>query len=179
MFKEIFIQPRTSMTIYKLHKKHAVSDITPNVPKFILDSVEEPFHGNIIKINSVYNSTGCMYSINDTAACDSIFIVGMDTIQVPNPSDTEPLSIIYRTYPKELFENEDITQEIDLPSVYKQALLHFIVAKCHLSRAHMDSEVKESSYMAKYINEIEYQKSLGNMVADETSATKFGLRGFE
>lgn len=179
MFKEIFIQPRTNMTIYRLLKKHAVSDTTPNVPKFILDSVEEPFHGNIIKIHAIFNKTGCMYTLNDTAICDSIFVTGMDTIQVPDPSDTEPLSIIYRTYPKEIFENGDITQEIDLPAVYKQALLHFIVAKCHLSRAHMDSEMKESTYMNKYIAEIEFQRSLGHIVADETSATKFGVRGFE
>lgn len=179
MFKEIFIQPKTNMTIYRLLKKYAVSDATLNVPKFILDSIEEPFYGNIIKIHGVYDKNGCAITLNDSAACNSIFVTGMDTIQVPNPSDVDPLSIIYRTFPQELYENGDMTQEVDIPYVYKQALLHFIVAKCHLSRAHMDSEVKESTYMAKYNSEIEYQKSLGHLVADETSQTKFGMRGFE
>lgn len=179
MFKEVFIQPKTNMTIYRLVEKHAVSNTTPNVPKFILDSPEEPFYGNIIKINAVYDKNGCSIVLNDTAACNSIFVVGMDTIQIPNPSDVDPLSIIYRTFPKELYENGDITQEVDIPYVYKQALIHFIVAKCHLSRAHMDSEMKESTYMAKYNAEIEYQKSLGHMIVDETSQTKFAERGFE
>lgn len=178
LFKQIFIQPRTATTIYPLQSKYAITSTSSTVYKFILDSVEEKFVGNVLSIMGVYNEAGCELPLNDSNKCNSVFTVGLDTLQIPRPSDTEPLAVLYRTFPEELDETGDITQEVELPAPYRQALIMFIVAKCHLSRAHMDSEMKEQSYLAKYYAEIELQKSQGHFISDATSCIRLGKRGF-
>lgn len=177
-YQEVFIQPVSQINIYKLHVRHAETNLDSTEEKFIKDTIEEPFEGNILKIEAVYDEFGTELPMNDHANADSVFLMGLDTLQVPKPSEGIALSIIYRSYPEPSQETIDIAQELDLPLVYKQALIMFVTGKAHLSRAHMDSEIKHSDYMQRYNAELARCKQDGHYLSDATSNSKFARRGF-
>lgn len=177
--KELYIQPIVNRTTYRLHPKHAVTNTASTEAKFIIDSPEEPFKGNLLRILSAFTECGKEIPLNDHNDCDSLHLVGLDIIQVPDPQAENAITIIYQSGVDQLLENDDLTQEVDLPLVYKQALMFFIAGKAHLSRAHLDSEIKHSDYMSSYENELNRLVAEGYVLSDATSCKRFSLRGFE
>lgn len=177
-FKEVFIQPVTQMNIYKLHPRHAVTNLDSTAVKFIKDTIEDPFEGNILKVEAVYSEFGYEIPLNDHVNPDSIFTIALDTIQIPKPSEQIAMSVIYRSCPQPSEESIDISQDLDLPLVYKQALIMFVSGKAHLTRAHMDSEIKHSDYMNRYEREMERLRMAGYFISDASSNSKFARRGY-
>lgn len=177
--KELYIQPIVNKTTYRLHPKHALTNTSSTEVKFIVDSPDNQFKGNLLRIVSAFTECGKEIPLNDHNDCRSLHLVGLDIIQVPDPQADNAITIIYQSGVDLLDLEGDLTQEVDLPDVYKQALIMFVVAKAHLSRAHLDSEIKHSDYMARYQNELNSLVGEGYVLSDATSCKRFSLRGFE
>lgn len=178
MYREVLIQPVTQMNIYRLHPKHASTSVNSTATKFIIDTFEDPFKGNIIKIEAVYNEFGIELPMNDKSNIDSVFTPSIDTLQVPKPDERVALGIIYRSMPDQLEETLDISQELELPLVYKQALMMFVVAKAHLGRAHLDSEPRHNIFYRNFLAELDRLKADGHFISDSTTGSKFANRGY-
>jgi hypothetical protein len=176
--RELYLQPIVNKTTYRLHPKYAVTNTVSTEVKYIIDSPDDPFKGNLLRILAAFTECGKEIPLNDHNDCESLHLVGLDIIQVPDPQADNAITIIYQSGVDKLEESDDITQEVDLPSVYEQALMLFIVAKAHLSRAHLDSEVKHSDYMSRYQNELDRLVAEGYVLSDATSCKRLSLRGF-
>lgn len=96
MEKELHVLCFASKTLYPLRKKNAVSDPTPYEPKYILDTPDYPYTGDLIQILSVTDERGYQVTVNDSGRYGSVFIPRFDTVQVTNPTNDKMLAITYQ-----------------------------------------------------------------------------------
>lgn len=145
--KELHILCFASKTMYPLQKKHATTDPTPHVPKYILDTHEYPFTGDLVQILSVTDEMGYTVTMNDRGKYGSVFIPRYDTIQVTNPSNNKMLAVTYQATHAPLFtdintcSNTVMNQEVNISPLLEEAL-----------RARIASRVFSSMMGKEYVN---------------------------
>lgn len=128
--KELHILCLANKTIYELKPEFATMHPSPGI-KYVLDTPEYPFTGDLIRILSVTDEVGNYVSINDRGSHGSIFIPKYNTVQVNNPANDKMLAVTYQArHPKLVMESEDEediyfyrnTQEVDIPPALEEAL---------------------------------------------------------
>lgn len=151
----------------------------------ILDSDEEPFLDDIIKIMSVYSSTGYNLPINDLENVYSVFTPHSELLQVPNASDDAHLSIEYQAnHPKIVgVQGEDSIsfegQTINIPAVLHSALYSYIAYKVYSHMNTPENTGKASEHLQLYTQTI--QKVVTKDLVSESRAfsnTKFRKGGW-
>lgn len=127
---EIDVQQYDQIVTYKLHSDFAVTNVASTEPiKYILDTAEEPFQDDILKIEEIYDEEGNKYAVNDVSDEDSLYTPTFRSIQVPNPSSTRIMSVQYRAcHPKitATIDTDPETIEVELPNSLHIALLQYV-----------------------------------------------------
>lgn len=150
--KELLLKQQANRTKYILSSKYAVSNPQATT-KYIIDSVEEPFTDDIIRINSIYNEYGLDIPLNDNVYCESIFTPSYNTIQVPNPQEGNLLAVMYRAkHPKIALNTEELTTPILLPECFWEAVAFYITSRIHASRA--SGQELSQLYLSRYYNRL-------------------------
>lgn len=126
--KEFLLKTVLGKTIYQLTPNNAISQ---NLDGFILDTVTEPFTGDILRIHSVFNEVGCEVPLNDMGDANSFYLPSYDKVQIPRAQSVATFAFIYRANPEvvtvpEVVTDLDLTQEVRLPQVLLEALLVYI-----------------------------------------------------
>ena len=140
---EINVQEYDQIAVYKLDSAFAVSNVSSPEPiKYIIDTAEEPFQDDILKIEEIYDEEGNKIALNDITDEDSFYTPTYRTVQVPNPSSSKTFSVQYRAcHPKipVTLNTNPATVEVELPNSLQEALLYFVG-----SRAHRATNVEKS-----------------------------------
>lgn len=178
--KEIVVQTSMTKIIYELIPENTITNNPSN--GFIIDTLEDPFTGDILRINSVFNHEGTEYSINDEHKVNSIFLPSYNSIQVPFADEVQRIYIIYRAKPKEIIiENGQVSSdvEVSLPEVLLEPLLKYVASRAHSTRTG-DSALQESSILMKQYelmcNNIETKNILNNSI--NTANVKVEINGW-
>jgi len=182
---EVVIQLHRNMTRYPLRVPFAYSNIGSTEPiKFIVDTFDNPFKADIIKIESVYSELGENFPINDSHQHYPIFTPEFDVVTaLPTGDMPQALWIKYRArFPKLVVESTDDpeTIQLNITDAILDALYARIAAQAYKGINGEESETSASrSYEFKY--ELECKRlEIENVLANDnnSSAENFRSKGW-
>lgn len=156
--EETFVQQYDAITDYYLRTKFSTNGGSAEPIKYILDTVENPFLDNVIKIERVYNELGEEEVLNDEHSVDlnnlpnSLYTPGFDCLQISSPVSTNTTIVIYRAKHDKLIVNAstDITTiELNIPESMVEILTSFVAARV-LGPRGPEGLAEANNYIAKY-----------------------------
>lgn len=151
--KELILQTREGLNRYYLRQVHALTSTDPDSEKYIVDTEEDPFLGDLTRVDRILNSEGCPVWLNDhEKETGNLFqMLSFDSLYVQNPSLT--LKVFYRARHQELDDDDDA--EINLPPMYEQALRSFIGWKVYAGQKTQESQIKAQQLEVQYTNHLQ------------------------
>lgn len=177
---------------YPLKKIYAVNNSASiELVRTILDTAQEPFIENILKVERIYTDDGLELELNNHADPFSIFTpsfnilrvpVAMvtDSLDIPEMYQTDTLSIAYRANHFDINENTGLDDpeetDVDLPYSHLEALLFFVASRIHMPIGIQNTFHDGNNYAAKY--EAECQRlEVANLRVDQGSQSTNLRRG--
>ncbi len=173
----LIIEQVENITNYHLKKRYALTTQSDVRHKYIIDNCGSPFEEDVIKVLSVFDSTGRARVLNDHESNESIFTPRPDTIQIPNPRAGEALTVNYQARHAKL-DPENLEQEIDIPFFLETALFNYIGYLTYSDMNGQEQLVKAQELNAAYereCNDVEDKDLVSNTT---TGNTKFENRGW-
>lgn len=170
--REVIIKQEDHIKVYELDTKYAVTNTESTEPyKYIKDSVDNPFNGDVLRIEEVYDELGNKFSLNDDTDPDSLYTPSVTSIQVPRPNAENSLSVIYSSAVTELRKTGPslLDQEVYLPSALLQPLLMFVAAQVTLGKDSLEAKNESMVYERRYREAVALAMNFGAKVADGTT----------
>lgn len=172
--REVFIKQEDHIKIYELDIKYAVTNTASTEQyKYIKDSTDNPFTGDILRIEAVYNELGQELRLNDDSDPDSLYTPSLISIQVPKPNKENSLSVIYSAGTAELRKtgNDVLEQEVYLPQVLLQSLLLFVASQIVLGKDSLEAKNESMIFERKYREAVALAMNYGANLKDGTVNT--------
>ena len=146
LVKELTLQQKFWITVYKLKKEHAVTDPSDEV-KYIIDSRFDPFIGDLIRVEEVSDEVGDVVELNSTDHEKVALTPSMDTLEIPNPTDTNVLFVTYRAKHLQLVS---VDSEILLPQHLLVALYAYTGMRVYAGGTSQEQLTKGAELESKY-----------------------------
>lgn len=170
--RELFIKQEDHIKIYNLDVKYAVTNTSSTEPyKYIKDSTDNPFTGDILRIDAVYDELGNQLSLNNDSDPDSLYTPSLESIQVQKPNGENTLAVIYTACVTELRKTGTnlLDQEVYLPASLLQPLLMFVAAQVTLGKDSLEAKNESMVYERRYREAVALAMNFGAKVADSTT----------
>ena len=167
---------------YHLDSKYAVANPNghPSV-RYILDSTENPYKDNALKIIEAFTEIGEPLPINDRTEEKSIFTPSQLSVQIPWKNDGDVINIVYRAAPGviRLSEYDDIGDiEVDIPRTYLEPLLYFIAHRHFASVGGKSGTPTSQGYYQKFLARVQEIELNGIQNKDNSASTDFQRGGW-
>ncbi len=195
--KFLQIEQQEGRTFYHLLKPFSVSGHDPNVidVPYIIDTLSEPFMGDVLRVLSVMDQHGCTLPLNDAGKCDSVYTPKPETIQYGSPIAGRPLIVTYQAaHPKLCYyeggeDNKDVEANYDLnnetanivllPEALHEALFAYIGYFIYNGINTGESKGIAAEHKATYeeLCTVYENRDLGSESISQTN-TKFGRGGW-
>jgi len=159
---EAIIQEYNQINIYFLDKKYAVNGGSSEPIKYLIDTTTNPFINNIFKVERVYNELGKEIPLNNSNDLTSIFTPTYNSIQIPNPVNTNTISVICRANHNiinPITVNPSI-EEIKIPASLLEPLLFYVASRAYASVPMIDGVNQSAGYLNKFEASIQRVKNL-------------------
>lgn len=131
--KDVAFRRFPQISIYHLTRRFCRSnDESKELYKYILDTKDNPFLGDILKIENAYTESGQHIVLNDNNNPRSWFTPSFDTIQIPNTTDIDTrIAIIgYKAKPEHIDPNTtDFEKDIYIPSYLEEPMIYGITMR--------------------------------------------------
>lgn len=168
--RELLIQSLEWKSLYYLRKEHAFMDTTVGPLKYILDTPNNLFTGDLIKVLRVTNEVGATLPLNDPEQWASVFTPHYDSIQLTHPGDQQVFSVSYQASHPELNDVpaagvDLLAQEVSVPPIFEKVLRTAITLAIFSSMSGQEYSVKSQQLAASYeaqCREIEDKNLIGN-----------------
>jgi hypothetical protein len=157
--KQLLLETRTPYVYYYLRPEFAKSNTESVVPfKYIIDTPEEPFLGNLIRVLMVYfgDRPLPMDDLNDN---NSIFLVQSDCLQITDVHSKERISRFSVVYQEQHREVSNITETIlskpdliEIPVYLEECLYLYTSFKLLTALNNTDLNVKAQEYYANCVS---------------------------
>jgi len=178
----LILLQKHDVTMYQLLAKRALSYTPgtgePSVTRYIIDTPEEPFQDDVIRILKVFNDCGVEKPLNAEDNPWSLFTPRTKTLQIPKPFQDQKLAVSYQAKHPKL--NIDTPQQIlEIPEVLEAALTAFIAANVFTDMGTQESLVRGQNLMLKYevlCSEVEEKDTVA--ISNVMSATVFEKNGW-
>ena len=134
--KSLVLQLDSSLTDYPLTTDYALSNDESAEPiKYILDSQAVPFTGDVLHIERVVNSDGKDLPINELDNDDAVYTPAFDTLNVPEPTSNELLTVHYRAEPTPIDLQTTVidTVNVNIPYQLLEALLSYVAHRAYIA----------------------------------------------
>lgn len=175
---EIYVQEHEEISTYLLHSNFAQSNIASvEDPKYIMDTADNPFQDDILKIEEVYDEEGNRYALNDTSDELSIYTPTFRSIQVPYPDDEVTIAVQYRAnHPRIVVDvsTEAADIEVAIPNSLYEALLYFVGSRAHKAT----NAEKSADYWQMFKRSVTDVERLGLEVQGEPGDWRFDEHGW-
>ena len=178
LLKQTFIQQYDHISTYYLNIRYAQSNTaSTETYKYIVDYSTEPFMGNVLKIDQVYDEDGQEVPLNDTSYTYSVFTPSFNSIQVPYPNSDNALNVIYRSCPDTISKSvSDISNtEIDIPDSVLEPFLTYIN---YLAYLHFNNGQEANNLLNKYSAQCLELDRVGMIQTDFTTNVKLWRDGW-
>lgn len=113
--KEVVIQQFEHITQYRLSSKYAVSnEDSTEVYKYIIDSTDNPFMDDVLRVEQVFDEEGNYIKLNDEYTDGRVFFTpAYDLLQIPMPEENNAVFVTYRAdHPEVVLEDQEVTTTI-------------------------------------------------------------------
>ena len=121
------------ISLYHLTRRYCRSnDESKELYKYILDTKDNPFLGDVLKIENAYTESGQHIVLNDNNNPRAWFTPSFDTIQIPNTTDIDTrIAIIgYKAKPEHIDPNTtDFEKDIYIPSYLEEPMIYGITMR--------------------------------------------------
>lgn len=164
LMKELRLQQHSYITSYKLSVEHARTNTTSSAVKYIIDSSLSPFTGDVIRVEEVADEVGDVLEINSTDYDKVVLLPSMDTLEIPNPTNTNVLFVTYRAKHPVLTGKDD---DIILPMHMLTALYAYIGSRVYAGGTATEHVSKAMELTSKYemlCQQLEMQGMVNNDV---------------
>lgn len=167
--KQVVIQRFPHISTYVLNSRYAVSNRdSPELYKYILDTIEDPFKDDVLSIRSGYSEHGAEIMLNDYSRPMSSFFVNGNQIQIPNTVHCGELAVfIYQANHPEIVDEDS---PILIPDYLLEALLAYLSSRMFGTRTDEAAMKQAANYIAKYDAECERVKEL-NLIPNCNTVT--------
>lgn len=160
---ELKIQLSEDKEYYRLVAANSISEDAIN--GFILDSAENKFIEDIIKIELIKDADGEEVALNDAQASYSAFIPTHNTLKIPDATEGDIWTVVYRqSLPKIVIEDgfDPEKVEVDLPDYLLKALVYYAASRAYMSMKTLETGVNEANmYLSRYENACNEVVALG------------------
>ena len=131
--KEVAFRRFPEISLYHLTRRYCRSnDESKELYKYILDTHDNPFLGDVLKIENAYTESGQHIVLNDNNNPRAWFTPSFDTIQIPNTTDIDTrIAIIgYKAKPEHIDPNTtDFEKDIYIPSYLEEPMIYGITMR--------------------------------------------------
>lgn len=131
--KDVAFRRFPEISLYHLTRRYCRSnDESKELYKYILDTHDNPFLGDILKIENAYTESGQHIVLNDNNNPRAWFTPSFDTIQIPNTTDIDTrIAIIgYKAKPEHIDPNTtDFEKDIYIPSYLEEPMIYGITMR--------------------------------------------------
>lgn len=131
--KDVAFRRFPEISIYHLTRRYCRSnDESKELYKYILDTKDNPFLGDVLKIENAYTESGQHIVLNDNNNPRAWFTPSFDTIQIPNTTDIDTrIAIIgYKAKPEYIDPNTtDFEKDIYIPSYLEEPMIYGITMR--------------------------------------------------
>ena len=131
--KDVAFRRFPEISMYHLTRRYCRSnDESKELYKYILDTKDNPFLGDILKIENAYTESGQHIVLNDNNNPRAWFTPSFDTIQIPNTTDIDTrIAIIgYKAKPEHIDPNTtDFEKDIYIPSYLEEPMIYGITMR--------------------------------------------------
>lgn len=180
--RELLIESIDWKSVYYLRKEFAAMNTASTEPyKYILDTPNNLFTGDVVKVMLVSNEVGDILPLNDAEQWASVFTPHFDAVQLTHVGSGQVFSVTYQAlHPKLLTTGEDVLeQDIRVPSLLEDMLClkvaHGIFSPMSGQEFTLKAQQLENAYESRII-ELDQKNLL--MDAGMSTNVKLHLRGF-
>lgn len=180
--------------LYVLDPKYAVTNTSSLEPvKYITDTVDEPFTGNVLKIERVLTPDDYEFVLNDKDDIYSISTPGYSTLRLPSvvvaggpdlPDELKmsTLQVHYREGHYKIggvdgdFDPEE--DEVYLPEAYLEALLFYVASRVHNPIGMTNEFNAGNNFAAKYERSCQMLESKDLYIDQGSQSNKLQRNGW-
>lgn len=145
--KQLVVIQKSYITEYKLTTDHAMSNSDSTAVKYIYDSLGDPFTGDLLRIDAVYDEIGDELLLNSSEVCKVAATPAQNILEVPNPTDTNALFVIYRArHPVVTLT----TTDIELSEQLRPALLAYVASRVYAGGTAVEHATISATLMQKF-----------------------------
>jgi len=179
--KSLLIEIQEGLTEYKMLKKYSWSqrDSYPDGPHFILDDVDAPYTGDIVRILYAWGPDGYRLPLNDVTRTDTLTTPHPDTLVIPWEVENQLVSVSYQSLPDVIPTDAADTYEFELPRTMGPALRAYAASKLFESIGTQEAIGKSQLLLQtfeSYCTDAQLGDTLNTGVSG--SMSKFHQRGF-
>lgn len=131
--KDVAFRRFPEISLYHLTRRYCRSnDESKELYKYILDTKDNPFLGDVLKIENAYTESGQHIVLNDNNNPRAWFTPSFDTIQIPNTTDVDTrIAVIgYKAKPEHIDPNTtDFEKDIYIPSYLEEPMIYGITMR--------------------------------------------------
>jgi len=179
--KEIYIQQYSQIATYVLSSKYAQTNIASAEPiKYIMDTVQNPFLDDVLKIEEVYDEEGNKLPMNDVTEDLSVFTPNYRSVQVPYPVDANTMAVQYRAAHPKIIYTRDINPaeiEVEVPNSLHEALLYYVASR-YATSVGGDGGNEGNTYFQKFEDSCNKVDEYGLEVQAEPGDWRFDQGGW-
>lgn len=151
----LVLRLQADQTTYKLNSAYAVNARRSVEPvRYIIDTVDEPFSDDIIKVEKVLDEQDVSLPLNDAGDPLSVTTPSTKTLFVPEDIDLQDLTVVYRAmHPKitvGLGYFDPTRVEVQLPDTHLAALLYYVASRVNNPIGMVNEFHAGNTYAAKY-----------------------------
>jgi hypothetical protein len=174
--KTVVIRVQEGKMDYLLQPRYSTQAAQVPHP-YIMDTAQDPFIGDIVRILEVFDSYGQLLPLNDSGLEDSLFTPQADILQIPNHTAGSEVAANYQAFavPIELGS----TDEIEIPFALESALQSWIAYKVYTNMNTPEATAKGKEHLGLYENTCVTAEANNILGASNVSTiSRFELQGF-
>lgn len=159
--KEITIIQHSFITEYHLDVKYARTNTASTEKyKYIYDTPSYPFIGDNLRVENIYDEVGNELLINSNSTCSVALFPSMNTIEIPNPVETNAMFVVYRAKHPTI-KADSVELHTSFPQQFRNALLAFIGSRVYAGGTAQEHVAKSQEFMQKYLMELQQLEVTG------------------
>lgn len=152
--KSLVIELQDNITQYELTTDHALSNAAGTGVKYIKDTDNQPYIGDIIRINSFSDDKRKHIPFNSVECDTGIWLDAYNVVKITKGAVGDLLTIDYQAKHSYLAPNAAMTTEVVLPMTHVQALLYFVAFRVYSSM----TGVEHASISSQFYQLFEQEK---------------------
>jgi hypothetical protein len=149
---EVIIQAYNHIQNYHFLEQFALSRFpgAGEAYAYILDSAGDPFKEDVIKVMSCHNVWGVKMPLNDPNEKYSLFTRQHNTLQIPDASWVDKVSVLYQAAHPKLSAEDIEDQRVELPLCLQGALSAWVAHKVYSHMNTPEAGAKAGEYLGMF-----------------------------